>query len=486
MTNIDPVSYVNLQTGLINEGAVSESQMPMDAVTESLNFKFNRIGCATLREGTTLLGNALSGNMLGLYEFRDSGAGTNNQIVAVNGTVAYYLASGTWTSKRTGLTSGAKARFMTFLDFLWMVNNNEATAIWSGVAGDSFVTSGNATSAPVGKFIENFRSRGWIAGSNTYPDRVWFSTLPSAETTPVIAWDTDVNTGQWIDVAPQDGENITGLKRTKKALLVFKNNHIYPIYAISQTEPDPITNVGTYSNESIVETKTGIFFHHSSGFYNYAVGGEPQEISKPISDIIKNISVTNYSKVCGWLEPDGDNIVWAVGDVTINGITYNNLEVRYTISTQTWTHYIKPTQALVASRYNDGSTIFQLVGDDDGNILKMDTGLTDNGSSIVYSLIHRWSLVDGLFSTRKNLVKALFAHQGGAGSNIAYQTEDDIQNPSDWKRKVGQLGTYNTIFPNLNIKGRKIRTRIFGSSTGEPFNYFGWELLEGSSELIMF
>src|SRR3990167_9534048 len=97
MPKLDPQSFLNLTTGLITEGAVSEYRIPMDAVTESLNFKFNRIGSATLRKGTTLLGNQLSGNILGLYEFRDSGSGTNNQIVAVNGTVLYYLSGSTWT-----------------------------------------------------------------------------------------------------------------------------------------------------------------------------------------------------------------------------------------------------------------------------------------------------------------------------------------------------------------------------------------------------
>lgn len=485
---LGPVSNLSVQIGLITQGAVGEFRFPNDAVTESINFKFNKIGSAKLRDGTTLLGTGgvLSGNILGLYEFRDGGAGTNNQIIAVNGTVLYYLSGSTWTSKRTGLTTGQKARFTTFLDFVWMVNNAEATAIWDGNPANSFVTTGNAASAPVGKFIENFRSRVWILGSDTYPDRVWFSSLPSAVTTPVVTWNTSVTTGDWIDVAPNDGENITGARRTRKALLVFKNNHIYPIYSISQTEPDPITNVGTYSNESIVETKAGIFFHHPSGFYRYSVGSEPEEISKPIIDIVNAITVANYSKVCGWLEPNGDNIVWAVGSCTINGVTYSNLEVRYTISTQTWTHYQKPTQALVASRYNDGSTLFQLIGDDSGNVLKMDVGTTDNGTAITYSLITGWQTIDGSASTRKSITKALFSHTGGAGTNVSYQTESDKQNPNDWKRTIGQLRTEDSGFNNINIKGQKFRFRISGSSVGEPFTYNGFEILEGNTELITF
>lgn len=483
MAQLQPTQNLSLQTGLMTTGAVSESRIPLDAVTESINFNFDRIGAATLRKGTTLLGDAgvLSGDLLGLYEFRDSGSGTNNRIVAVNGTVLYYLSGTTWTSKRTGLTAASKARFTTFLDYLWMVNGVEATAIWTGASGDSFITTGNAANAPVGKFIENFRSRVWIAGNPTYPDRLYYSSLPSAVTTPIVLWDTNVNTGQWIDISPSDGENITALKRTQSSLLVFKTNHIYRVYTIDETEPDPKINVGTPSAESIVEAKDGVYFYHSSGFYKYG-GGQPDEISKPIIDIINNITLANQAKVTGWLEPDGDHIVWSVGNVTINGVTFNNLEVRYTISTQTWTHYTKPTQVLCASRYNDGTNLFQLVGDTSGNVLKVDIGVTDNGTPISYSLVHRWGTADGTLSTEKHISKILFHHYGGNGGNLSYQKEDDVLN--DWTKSIGQLSKSLTYFNNANIKGRKLRFRLSGISSGEPFIYNGFEIIDGVTNII--
>lgn len=482
MPKIEPQDNKSLRNGLITESAVSEYDMPKGAVTESVNFQFNKIGTARLRKGTTLLGNQLSGNILGLYEFRDSGSGSNNRIIAVNGTVLYYLSGNTWASQFTGLTTGLKTRFTTFLDFVWMVNGTDSTRIWNGDPSNNFVATGNAASAPTGKFIENFRSRVWITGNSTYPDRLYFSTLPSAVTTPVVEWDTDVTTGNWIDISPSDGENITGLKRAKSTLLVFKNNHIYRVSSINSTEPDPQINVGTYSNESIVEAKNGVYFHHPSGFYRYVEGGV-QEISKPIIDIINNISAANYDDIAGWLEADGDNIVWAVGDVTINGVTYTNLEVRYTISTESWTHYQKPTQSLVSSRYNDGTTLFQLVGDNNGNVLKVDTGVTDNGTAISYSLIHNWDKVDGVVSTKKTINKMLFHHKGGQGSKVSYQKEDDLV--SDWKKPVGKgsLVKSMTYFTNPNVQGKNLRFRISGSSTGEPFDYYGYEILAGTSEL---
>jgi hypothetical protein len=432
------------------------------------------------------LGNTLTGNLLGLYEFRDSGAGSNNQIITVNGTTAYYLSSGTWTSKRTSLSANSKARFSTFLDYVFMVNGTEATAIWDGNPSNNFVTTGNAASAPTGQFVENFRSRMWIAGNSSFPDRLYYSSIPSASATPAITWDTNNATGFWLDISPSDGENITALKRTRNNLLVFKPNRLYRVYSIAQTDPDPYYAVGTSSNESVVDTKTGIFFHHQSGFYNYSPAGIVQEISRPVIDFVKAISVANYSKICGWLDQDGDHVNWSIGSVTIDGITHSNVVLRYTISTQVWTHRTYPTQFLVSSNYNDGTNKFSLVGDSAGHVYKTNTGNTDDGTPISYSLVHRWETLDGLLLTRKMVNTGVFTHNKGAGTNISYQTDLDGENSNDWTKGCGQLKDMNTGFNTMNIKGRKMRLKLSGTSTGESFLYNGYELFGVMNEFIQF
>ena len=158
--------------------------------------------------------------------------------------------------------------------------------------------------------------------------------------------------------------------------------------------------------------------------------------------------------------------------------------VRYSISTQVWTHYSYPSQHLVASEYNDGSSLFMLVGDNAGNVLKIDTGITDNGTPISYSLVHAWDNVNGGESTRKTLNNIMFQHSGAHGSNITYQTEKSITN--DWTQPVGQLKERNTGFSGKAMKGTTFRFRISGTSKGEPINYQGYEINLGSSELITF
>jgi hypothetical protein len=475
---LDIQQLTDLSGGFICNSAVSESKMPLTTVSEVVNFHFDKIGCATLRKGTTALGNQLTGNLLGLYEFRDSGSGTYDQIIAVNGTGVYYLNGTTWTSKRT-VTTGKKADFTTFLDFVWMVNGTDATAIWDGNPSNSFVTTGNADSAPIGKFIENYRSRVWITGNSTYPDRIYYSSLPSEAATPVVTWNTSATTGDWIDISPQDGDNITALKRSKSALLVFKRNNLYRVYSSSETDPDPKYNVGTYSNESVIEAKDGIYFHHPTGIFRYS-DGVVEEISKPIQDFIDAVSVSQYENVCSW--QDGDHVYTALGDLTVNGVTYNNTVVRYTISSQVWTVYSYQTNFLCSSDYNDGSTIWRLVGDNDGNVLVTNYGNTDNESAILYTLTTRPYTFDGLFSTKKTISNMSVLQSGGEGARYYWKADDMGDNeftPLNLKSK-SDLPQVSSAY----IKGNKIWFKVAGSSNGEPFEFRGFEILDITSDTV--
>ena len=473
MIKLDPQSLTNFSDGLITSGAVSDGQMPLSIVSKSLNFDFDKIGSVKTRKGTTILGNQIDSatNILGLYEFRDSGTGTDNQIMTVNGTVLYYLSGSTWTSKRTGLTASAKAEFTTFLDYVFMVNGNEATQTWSGATGASFGTT-NAVDAPVGNYIENFRSRVWIADNE---DRVYYSSLPSTDTPPTITWDT---TNDYIDISPQDGDNTTKLKRYKNALLLFKREHIYRIYSINETEPDPKISVGTYSGRSVVEAVDGVYFHHPTGIYRYSDGGVFC-ISQPVIDFIDGITVANYTKIVGW--QDGNNVYFSIGNVSVGDIDYTDVVLKYTISSRVWTFRSYPTQILASSQYNDGTTIYNVCGDDDGNIVKMDTGNTDNGSSIFYSLESRPYTLDGLFSTRKHISKMAVIHQNAIGASVKYRVDADDE--SDLKQLTFITDKIAKPF-TVDIKGNKIYFNISGTSVGEQIEINGFEILESSAETI--
>jgi hypothetical protein len=294
-------------------------------------------------------------------------------------------------------------------------------------------------------------------------------------------------------VNTSDGDTITALQKFRTSLIVFKTNRIYREFGISQGDPDPYVSVGTSSAESVLETKLGLYFHHSSGFYQYNIYGIVQEVSRPIWDIVRAIPASQYPNITGWVEADQDHVCWALGTVTVNGTSYSNLVVRYTLSTQTWTHYQYPKTFTSSIRrqpyYTDGTKQYAVVGDTAGNVATLFNGVVDyDGSPISVSLIHAWDNIDGLLSTRKIIQTGNFSHYGGAGLNIAYQTE--ISDPSDLNNwaygKVGQLVDSNSGFNSMDIKARKVRFRVYGVMSGSPCIYNGFELLNVFNEMYQF
>jgi hypothetical protein len=468
MPTLDKFPLGNYNNGIVREAAVDSTLVPQNTVEFAQNFNFDIIGGVQTRQGLTLLGSQIvaSTPVYGMTNYRNN-AGTNYKALAKVGSDVYSYGGSGWNAVRGSLTTDSKASFTNFVDYTFMVNGN-ANQVCSTYNGSGVFGSTNVASLPKGDFIENYRSRIWVADNST--DKVYYSNV-------VTTAGTITGGSEYIQVSPQDGERITGLKRHSRALLVFKNNHIYRIFSINAADPDPSITVGTYSNESIVETKSGLFFHHPNGFYQFSFDGNPQEISRPIIDIVQNITRTNYNNIAGWC--DDDHVYWSVGDVTVGGITYANLVCRYTLSTQIWTLYSYSTQITSSALYDNGTTLTQLVGDEDGNVLQFNTGYSDNGSPINYDLTTHWMYFTNLKSTAKSINEIAVIHENAQGMVVSYQLDGD--NYSKW-RSIGSISKDLYQIMALNAKNFiRIRFRISGNSTGYPMLFRGFESLNMES-----
>lgn len=474
--NNEPISIRDLGSrGVIMEGAVDEFLMPSGALSYAINVHFDRIGSPTLRPGITLIGSQIvSGHIIvGLHQFLDTGTGTNDRLIAVANTTAYALVSGVWTAKRTGLTADTKARFTNFIDYAFMVNGAEAMNSWDGGAGNFGTT--NCTSAPTAAFIDNFRTRVWAARTSSNPSRIFYSSIAASGGT--ITWTST----DWIDVAPGDGEDITGIKNFGRAMHVFKPNRVYRIFSINESEPDPQIFVGTYSQESVSVAKDGMYWHHPSGIYRLRRGdSNPTEISRPVYDIIKNVSRAYYDDVSSWT--DDDHVFMSVGDVTVNGNTINNCVLRWTISTEVWTVYSYAHELVVGASYDTGSAITRAVGDTDGNVFTVDSGSTDNGTAINVELETRWYALTGLRAETKTIRKMIGLHENAQGLNLGWRNGTMQKNEI---QPIGQLGAQETFFPNLNITGSRVKFSCRGSFTGGQWTFQGFEIVDWINEGVI-
>lgn len=473
-----PISLRNHANGVVLHSSVDEFLVPEGSVSFATNVHFDRIGGVKVRPGYSIVGSQISSGhpIVGLHQFTDEGTGTDDQLIAVCNTTAYYLGGGTWTSKRTGLTADADADFTNFVDQVFMVNGSDATTVWNGSAAGSFVSTGNALSAPVGKYIDNFRSRVWIGNIASYPSRVQYSSV--ADGSGGILWTGD--DAGYVDIAPGDGEDITGIIKFINALLVFKKNFTYRIFSVNETDPDPKIFVGTHSHKSITLAKDGVYFHHPSGIYQMQSSGAAKEISRPISEALENMASSYYSKVSSW--DDNDHVYFSIGDTMIEGESISNCVLRWTISTQVWTVYSYPSDFRVGAKYDDGNSISRVVGDDDGNVYTINSGSTDNGSAINYRLDTKSYTLSGLRSETKTVRKLTALHENLSGASFGWKNGSHSFNEI---QPIGDLDSQESTFDNQDIKGTRIKFCLYGSTKDTDGLFQGVELLDWLNEGVL-
>lgn len=468
--------------GVIRTAAIDDPSSPENSVQLAVNMNFDRVGAIQTRLGITLLVN-LSDPIISLGAFNSDTPLYRILVQAGSTGKALYSVdpyTGSFSSVMT-LTAANKVRYAQFLNLTWLASGIDGDPI-STFNGSSVGTTQVPASFPKGDYIQaGFEGRVWVAQKNTgvvyFTDIVQF-TPPS---TYSLTFDANVNFIK--NFSPQDGSQITALFTVPRALLVFKQNTIWRVYGATSADAYPAYNVGTYSQESIVQTKDGIFFHHSSGFYKFTYDGQPTEISRRVIDFVRAISLTNYSKICGvW---DGyDAIEWSVGSVTVEGVTFTNCVMRYTISTQIWTIYDYTGTNLTQSanrigamlRFDNGQAIYSYAGNDSGRVGIMGSGYTDFGTGFYFEMIDRWRSYTELYAITKSLTGLNVYSENAAGANFMYQTQ---KSPANVWESIGTIDDKNNaLFPNVGTEDFTTgRFRIAGFTKAEPVIIHGIEII---------
>jgi hypothetical protein len=463
--------------GVIRSAELNDTICPENSVQLAINWNFDRVGAMVTRPGVATYATTLAGS-IGSFGTLNSQASTTKYLFARVGTTIQALNSttGNWASVRTALTGTGKARFSQFLNRAWMVNGN-AGDVPKTSNGGTFDTTDVPATFPKGDFIQaGYDGRVWVG--DAAKDILYYTDIVQSTngTSYVSPLTFDITKNFISTFSPQDGESMTGLFRVPKALLIFKQNHIYRVYNASNVDPYPAYNVGTYSQESIVQAKDGLYFHHSSGFYKFAYDSQPQEISRRVIDFVKAIPRANYENVVGVY--DGfDAVKWSVGSVTVEGVTYANCQMRYSISTQVWTIYdFAGTTITSLISYDNGTTIEQVAGTSTGLVGKLDSGTTDFGSDIYYEMIDRWRSFTEMYSQSKNISGMMVMTENGAGMELQYQTEKSGMNV--WTDIDIVKDKFDALFPNANTDDfNNLRFRLSGNTRGTPIIYHGTELL---------
>ncbi len=223
MSNLPAQFFKSMAAGMVSN--VNKNLTPQDSVAVGLNVDFDQeLGSAVTRLGTGIVGSQLVDNMsvLGLHDFRDANGSNHALLAAINAaggatSVVYKVGTGTI---RTGLTASKKMRFVTFLDSVLMINGADAEASYDG---STVITTGGAfdlANIPGSNTCElciEWLDRVYVAGDSTEPDRLYYSSTPSAG---AVSWTSG---NGYVDIEPEDGGgSITGIGKVPGYLLIFK------------------------------------------------------------------------------------------------------------------------------------------------------------------------------------------------------------------------------------------------------------------------
>lgn len=456
---------------LIRSESISESVAPITSVQEAINVHFDTVGSIKTRKGYTRLtpnSTIPSGDIISM--FREFGSEEYPNLFIQIGNKIYrrelnnLSSSSPYTEILEFSVSGGKARFSQFAGGVWTVNGKGKPQVYDL---DS-KTYSEYTQFGADNFSDidaGFEGRVWAA--QTEEDRVYYTLVVAPDGT--IAGGSD-----FLQITERDGEPITALTQVPRALLVFKPNSIHRIYASNNMDPYPAYNIGTYSKESIVKAKDGFYFHHSSGFYKFQYDGQPIEISKRVQDFVTAISPEYYKDVKG-IYDGTDHILWSIGDVTVDNVLYKNCELRYTISTQVWTVYTLRNKVHSKLLLNTLKEIAPIFGSNNQQVYRMESGYTDDGAPIQYSLIDRWRVFSEQYKELKKISGIAYTSTNGAGANLSYQTNNSKDN--EWDSIGSMSSDFVTLFPNfITDDFNRFRYKLSGETNGQPIEFLSLEI----------
>ena len=483
-TNLQPKKIENLGIyGLVRPAEVTDALIPEGAVTESVNFHFDRKGASTTRPGMTALGSTVlaSRPATGLHNAQ---AGTAI-VVFSNGSSStiYSLSSGVWGVSLDGGTASVRVRFVDFGSYTiainFMQNTYSSMRFWNAGSSRHWHNTGNPINPQhmwgrTPQFGDVYKNKVYLGGDTSVEgnrSRLYFSSVIT--TAGVITWSPTID---FVDMNPGDGEDMSSIRRYSTELLVFKPNYTYR-FRTSSTDPDPLIKIGTRSHESVIEGTRGLYWHHDTGFYRYT-GGYPLPVYRPISDIVAAIPFGQYDDIVGWSDPD--HIYWSVGNLTVTeaGLseTFKNVVLRLTESSDIWTMYSMAFDIRRAMTYTTGTTQSRIAALDNGVVATLDSGTTDLGEPIEYRLRTKWEDW-GSVGLQKVLDEIVATMEKSQAAELLYQVDED---PS-W-HTIGQFKGMVNYFNSLAIKFHRIRFRVSGTTRFESSVFLGLEVTKGINE----
>lgn len=478
VTSDSPFTWRDMRQGRITPSAIAEFLVPQNSVKDCFNVNFDTIvGAGVVRPGTTTTGTVASGKEpLGLAEFVGKG-GTPNYMMAVfkgaSNATAYYYDSTWHATNKTALSNTARDRFATLGGSTFMTNSTDG--MFDSANGTSFGTTNAIASVSVKpSLVYRFNARLLCAGDPTYPSRVYFSSVVDPTSSPFITWNADQSTGDWIDINPDDGGQVTAFTETSTFLLVFKSNGMYRLDTTNKsTDPQNIFNIGAVSQEAVTQCQ-GLAYFFSGTDIRQTDGGFPQQISRAgVQDIINAIPQANWNTIAAG--NDGLNVYFSLGDVTLNtntdkATTITNCVLKFSPRDQSWSVHSYASKYYFYTLYTDTNGRLMRGADTGGLVQTINLGTTDNTAAIPFSLTTQ-DLEFGNRGHSKSMSDQISFYSFGAqASTVGLLADGESQNMSV------PLSNGVSYSNPTTTTGHWFNFTWYGTSSGTAPKFYGFSI----------
>lgn len=207
--------------------------------------------------------NALDSTCLGCFAFQD--LSNNFRTIAGTATKLYELSNMTWADVTpVGGYTATKWRFAGWGDYILAVNASQIVQIQTAASGDFADLAGS----PIAKYITASNNFVICANIYNYENRVyWCAQGDHTDWVPSLSTQAG-----YYDLSDTPGP-ITGIARMQDSIVVFKDRSMYlgtytgPPYVWNFKQIQ--TQSGTYSQESVIEHKLGVYYAGADDFYYY-------------------------------------------------------------------------------------------------------------------------------------------------------------------------------------------------------------------------
>jgi hypothetical protein len=437
--------------------SINPSLAPLNSVKLALNFDSDEeLGALVSRLGTVIIGTQQADDKrcYGLHHFRDS-VGTAHKVFAVfpgaSTQTVYDLLDGT--ADLTGDTNNKKTRFLTYLDSCLRVNGTDAAKAWNGT---TWVTTGGAfdlANIPSGASLAiEWKDRVYLSGFSSDPDAVKYSGIADPNTR-AVSWTS--GNGTLYFEQEDGGGGIVALAKVPGYLLTFKRRTFHR-YDGSSTYPDSLMRQGTISQETVCTTRGMCIFFNEKGVWA-TTGGLPKRISKPVKDFIEAIPAANLSEV--YMHADEEHVYVCIGDVTVGDNDYSNVVLKFNLDDSAWDvrSYSHPLYFMTEYIGSNNERLI-MFGDDDGNVLQLDSGYTDykaTGGQPITLEFEPQDLDFGYRGKKKSVSRMVFYTEGMSKAKSLYRL--DSHNASEWKplgkidEEIKELIDKTMTFNYLNL-----------------------------------